>query len=568
MTPLRFIALLFTLISTCLSQELPNPTSASTRTFEAKSIIWGKKGISKEDADGFYNTLVGIVGDKDKVEFVVNENKIPYVWRTALTAAQLKNVNTDGVVDSIETDDQLIVAETGSTAVANKKRADTKQVPTTENTIVDLRMLSTPPRDPLAEYYGYDDTAGEGITIYIIDSGPFGFAHSELQPPDASITRENINVMRHLYAINEDSYHGTCVASKAVGKTVGVAKRANLVTIRIDYTLGEFDLIGAWQAVLNDIKDKTLRGKAVVSASTVTYATKNAERNRELVSKLTEILQTIFSMDVPIICAAGNDAAKEGGSIEPNTLPSVLAKNKKLPIIVVGAATADGTMASFSQRGDLLTTWAVGQDVKCADYDTLDGLTTDSGTSYAAPQIGALAAYFMSNPEFEDYLNPGSIAKDMKDLMGLFSHPRGSTDDHPNIAWNGFHPACSKLTRMRRSPGAAVRRQSSRACSRPKPSLPAQPTGTATADPQCNVCGQLNKKIMRYEAGCPGADYARSSCEANSDCQSWAYGEEKQGTRSTPICIMYNEAAAEVIAGAPVDTKRKCPFKYSDRTCR
>ncbi|WQF77493.1 Putative peptidase S8/S53 domain, peptidase S8, subtilisin, His-active [Colletotrichum destructivum] len=573
MKPLRFLAVLFTLISPCLSQELPHPskpTSATpTGTYEAKYIIRAKQGISKEDADGFHNTLVGIVGDEDEVKSIVNEKDIPYIWLTALTAAQLKKVNSEDVVKSAELEEQLVVAEEPDVPTANKRRDIVNQAPTADNPIIDLRMLSTPPGNPFVdhheynEHYGYDDVAGQGITIYIIDTGPFRFAHSELRPPDSSVTRRNIDVVKDPSVINGISSHGTCVASKAVGKTVGVAKRANLVTVRVDPTPGEFFFVKAWQAVFNDIKEKGLKGKAVVSTSTFTYVPREDKAKAELLSDMDEIMRKILGEDVPVVCGAGNDVSI---SIEPNKLPAILAKN--LPIIVVGSATVDGTMAPDSQRGSLVTTWAVGRRIQCAGYNTLDGLVTRSGVSVAAPQIGGLAAYFLSNPKFKKDLRSGSIAEDMKALIKEKSYRRGFTDDHPAIAWNGFYPPCSTATRMRRSLGGAVRRQSSRACSGPESSLPAQPTGKATADPQCNVCGQLNKKIMRYEAGCPGADYARSSCEASSDCQSWAYGEEKQGARSTSICIMYSEAAAEVIAGAPVDTKKECHIRYSDKTCR
>ncbi|TQN64599.1 Subtilisin-like protease 2, partial [Colletotrichum shisoi] len=496
MTPLRFLALLVTLISACLSQELSEPPAVSARTFQTKYSIWAKKGLAKEDADGFYNTLVGMVGDKDKIESIFDENNIPYAWRAALTAAQIDKVDADRVVDRVDVDKRLTLAKPGSAATADiKKRAVTKQVPTKGNTNVDLRTLSTPPGDPLAKSYGYDDTAGKGITIYLIDTGPFGSAHSELQPPDSSVTRENINVMNHPYVFDETSNHGTCVASKAVGKTVGVAKRANLITVRVDVTPGEYDIIRIWQTVYNDIKRKGLRGKAVVSVSTEGYPTTDAEVNKRILLKMIELTDSIMlGMDVPIICSAGNRAARIGGSMEPDSLPAVLAKNKTLPIIVVGAATTDGTMLRFSQRGGLLTTWAVAEDVECADFNALDGILYATGTSVAAPQIAGLAAYFMSNPNFKDKLRPGSIAKDMRALIGSYSYPRGSTDDHPNIAWNGFDP---------------------------KSSLPAQPPGTrtATADPQCNVCGQLNKKVMRYEAGCPGVEYARWFCKVYSDCQ-------------------------------------------------
>ncbi|CCF32146.1 serine proteinase 2 [Colletotrichum higginsianum] len=405
---------------------------------DAKYIIWARKGTLKEDADGFHNTLVGIVGNKDEVEFLVNKKNIPYAWLAALTAAQLDKVRADGVVDRVEADVQLRTERPGDTA-ATRKRDNVQRRPSDDKPIIDLRMLSTPPQTPLLDYYAYDDSAGEGITIYMIDSGPFNFEHSELQPLDSSITRDNIDVMDSPGLIDDNSYHGTCVVSKAVGNKVGVARRANLITIRIDITPGKFRFIKAWETIRDDIKSKGLHGKAVVSSSAVFVATNDLEYNRKTLFDLQDLVQSITEMDVPVICPAGNSADKPKGSIEPNTLPAVLAE--RLPIIVVGSAAVSGTMSRFSQRGKLLTTWAVGEEIQCADRSSESGLLTTEGTSVAAPQIAGLAAYFMSHPKFRLQLRPGTVAKDMQSLIRRYAHPRARAFHYPGLAWNGFRPA-------------------------------------------------------------------------------------------------------------------------------
>ncbi|KAL0930143.1 alkaline serine protease Alp1 [Colletotrichum truncatum] len=565
-------------------------SATPTSTGPPKYNIWAKEGTSKQDADGFYNTLVGVVGNKDSIESILDEKNIPYLWRTPLTTAQLDKVRADRVVDKAAPDEQVDITDPDAGA-AKQRRADVKQDQESGNPIIDLRMLSTPPQGTLSDFYAYDDTAGKGITIYALDTGPFGFEHSELKAPDPTVTRENINVMNHPYAFTPDSNHGTCVISKIVGKTVGVAKRANLITVRMDTTPGEFDLVKAWQTIRNDIEKKGLHGKAVVTTSIVTYPTKKPEYNKQLATDLLKVLRSILAADVPIVCSAGNDADKKGGSVTPNTLPSVLAKY--LPsIIVVGAATLDGRMTSFSQRGDLLSTWAVGEDIQCADYESLTGLYTDSGTSYAAPQIAGLAAYLMSNPEFSDEFKKGSVAKNMQELIKTYSHPRGTTFMHPDIAWNGYYPDCSTLRRLKRSSwSAAQRRQAAAACSRQILSMstqPASPTtqasvhpnnggvttttrtsiaSTATAAVQCNLCGQQNESTLEQQVGCSGVDYVRALCEDDPNCKSWSFGKEDRGSGSVSVCNLYDLTAAKAVAGAPEDVINQCPFKYSDKGC-
>ncbi|KAK2005473.1 serine proteinase 2 [Colletotrichum eremochloae] len=406
-----------------------------TGTDDTKYIIWARGDTSKEDADNFYDTLSGIVGNKREVEMLVTETNIPYVWRTALTAAQLGKVRADGVVDRVEADVQLRVERHSATG-AIRKRHNVQRRPSEDKPMIDLRMLSTPPSAQLLDYYGYDDSAGEGITIYMIDTGPFDFEHSELQSLDVSVTRENIDVMDDPELVDDDSFHGTCVVSKAVGNTIGVVRRANLVTVRIDMTPGKFRFIKAWETVRDDIEKKGLRGKAVVSSSAVFTATKDREYREKTFLELEKVLESIIKMDVPVVCGAGNSADKPNGSTEPNTLPAVLAE--RLPVIVVGSATVDGRMSRFSQRGRLLTTWAVGEEIQCAERNTKNGLRTTEGTSFAAPQIAGLAAYFMSHPKFRRRLNTGTVAKDMQNLIKGYSHLRKRNFSYPPIAWNGF----------------------------------------------------------------------------------------------------------------------------------
>ena len=64
---------------------------------------------------------------------------------------------------------------------------------------------------------------------------------------------------------DERAHHGNCCASKALGWSVGVAKKADLVAVQ-PY-LHKSYLIQAFEAILKDIKRKKLYGKAVISYS-------------------------------------------------------------------------------------------------------------------------------------------------------------------------------------------------------------------------------------------------------------------------------------------------------------
>jgi subtilisin family serine protease len=58
--------------------------------------------------------------------------------------------------------------------------------------------------------------------------------------------------------------HGTCVASKIIGPTFGVAKNADLVLVKLDGNLHVSRVIAAWGVVAADIDSGNRMGKAVV----------------------------------------------------------------------------------------------------------------------------------------------------------------------------------------------------------------------------------------------------------------------------------------------------------------
>ncbi|TDZ16775.1 Subtilisin-like protease 2 [Colletotrichum orbiculare MAFF 240422] len=562
-------------------------------------MIFAKDGTTKEDGDGFGNTLAGLVG-ADNIDTIFNDANIPTVWRANLTPDQLEKVKADRLVAEASINDPLTRDDPDSGAgqaptATQQKRAEVAQTPSPNNDIFDLRTLSTPPRekDSLPDYR-YDDPAGEGITIYVVDTGPFDLGHTEFAAPGGRVTRRELNVARNKKFSLEDTQHGTCVASKAVGATTGVAKRANLVGVRIDFT--EFGLLRGLQSAYNEIKKNNLKGKAVVTTSILMRPPDNI-----YTTSMRSVLKSLTSFDIPVIAAAGNKFG-QAGLTEPDKAPATF--SKELPIIVVGSADKDFQMAATSQRGNLVTTWAIGKDIKCADIGDGTSLATDSGTSFAAPQVAGLVAYFMSHPEFSPDFPAGGVAKAARDIVGALSYPRVKEAGYPPIAWNGYdldlecaNPNSGTGRRVRRG----VRRDLGKACSYAPTAAPtARPTGspagglpggtqggsqsgrpsatttsiTATASPEppkCNVCGAETATDavgnLGGQVGCSGADVARSACEANDECKSWAFGKEDRGTYTIDVCLIYTDTVTKIVGAAPPDPEGKCPFRYNDKGC-
>ncbi|KAJ0320609.1 hypothetical protein Brms1b_003110 [Colletotrichum noveboracense] len=365
------------------SSDIPFSSTSSSAVPTGTGVdymIFAKENTVKEDADGFGNTLAGLVG-ADNIDNIVNDAGFPYAWRANLNPDQLEKVKNDRVIAGTDINDPLTRDDDqpagAQPSATQQKRAEVTQTPIAKNDIFDLRVLSTPPREKEAlPNYRYDDFAGQGITIYVVDTGPFDLQHEEFRAPSPGITRRELNVARNKKFTLEDTQHGTCVASKTVGGTTGAAKRANLVGVRIDFT--EFGLLRGLQSAANEIKQKGLKGKAVVTTSILMRAP-----DAIYTTSFRSVMRSFVALDVPIVAAAGNKFLD--GLTEPDKLPATMAKD--FPVIVVGNAGKDFKIAPKSQRGNLVTTYAIGADIKCADPLDLTGLATDSGTSFAAPQV-------------------------------------------------------------------------------------------------------------------------------------------------------------------------------------
>ncbi|KAJ5001915.1 hypothetical protein K4K48_000769 [Colletotrichum sp. SAR 10_66] len=147
--------------------------------------------------------------------------------------------------------------------------------------------------------------------------------------------------------------------------------------------------------------------------------------------------------DIPLVCPSGNNGVA-GQTVQVNEYPAMFAN--KFPVIVVGSTSTRLEKSWFSQQGNLLTTWAVGENVRCASSTNLAGLKFETGTSFAGPQVAGIVAYFMSHPDFNKGFRVGSVAADVRDLIGATSFPRITHEaGYPSMAWNlwGSQQACS-----------------------------------------------------------------------------------------------------------------------------
>ncbi|KAF5594965.1 hypothetical protein FPCIR_4589 [Fusarium pseudocircinatum] len=374
----------------------------------ANYLIYPKANAVKKDVEAFTKSLQSQAG-KTKVDTLTDVNGKLLAWYATLSASQVATINKSSVTK---------VKASGISKRALK--TDKKAQP-------ELQMFSTAPgKKPSG--YTYDEKAGQGVTIYVLDEG-FNLKHKEFT---SSPGRKRWIFSKGASGENDPDGHGSCCASKALGSTVGVAPKADLVAVKLQLT--SWSLLKAWQAVVLDVQQNRLQGKAVVSNSKAWLAIGwTVDRNEKWFRDALEtLLKNLEALDVVVVSSSGNF----GSHIDVSTYPSLFAD--RTPIIVTGAVDNKGNLAPFSQGGPLVTTTAPGVAVKCAAMSGTSAYQAgeeSTGTSFSTPAVAGLAAYFLSLDSLRPRLQvPGSVARNVKALIQEHHYARVSGG--PKVAWN------------------------------------------------------------------------------------------------------------------------------------
>lgn len=266
---------------------------------------------------------------------------------------------------------------------------------------------------PLDNQYNYgtqvDGGVGEGVTVYVVDSG-ININHQEFKGPNG---RSRATYGYDFVDDDEESRdcdgHGTHVASTAVGLQVGVAKGAKVVAVRI------LDCVGS-----GSISD-TVAGLDWVAANAVKPAVVTLSLGIQVGSwsrVLEEAVQSLINNHgITVVVASGNSGV-DACYVAPSNVPgaiTVAASNIKSRTAEGGTKKGDPEDSyRWSNTGPCIDLWAPGVDIlaACASQSrcrevTNSSYTYASGTSMAAPQVAGVAALALSrNPN----LTPADVS--------------------------------------------------------------------------------------------------------------------------------------------------------------
>jgi len=226
---------------------------------------------------------------------------------------------------------------------------------------------------PLSRSFTYFASAGAGVNAYVIDTGVY-LDHDELRG------RATFGVTYITGEGNDDGNgHGTHVAGTIGGTTYGLAKKVNIIAVKVLSAGGS----GSWAGVTSGIN--------WVTNDYVTKGRKPSVANMSLGGGQTptvdDAVEQSTAEGVIHAIAAGN-YADNACYYSPARAPSA---------ITVGATTITDARASFSNIGTCVDIFAPGNSITSSWIGSTSATNTISGTSMAAPHVAGVVALHLGH---------------------------------------------------------------------------------------------------------------------------------------------------------------------------
>ncbi|RPB25004.1 subtilisin-like protein [Terfezia boudieri ATCC MYA-4762] len=232
--------------------------------------------------------------------------------------------------------------------------------------------------------YTFDESPGAGVDIYIVDTG-IDTKHIDFNGrAEFGFSFDNENI--------DGNGHGTHCAGTSASTTLGIAKNANLIAVKVlgdDGSGGNDDILAGLDFVAQ--RHEQRKTQANFKGSVISMSLGSDQRSRAL----DQAVQAASRRGIHVSVAAGND-----GQDACNSSPGF--SSSQSSVISVGAIDINDQRASFSNFGECVTTYAPGVDIVSTFIDPSNPrngrnniINNLSGTSMACPHVTGLIAYYL-----------------------------------------------------------------------------------------------------------------------------------------------------------------------------
>ncbi|MCD7441816.1 S8 family peptidase [Streptomyces lincolnensis] len=273
-------------------------------------------------------------------------------YTATLSAAEARRLAADPSVATVEQNQKVHVTDvTQSSAPWGLDRSDQTSL-------------------PLSGTYTYPDSAGSGVTAYVIDTG-VRITHAQI----SGRASYGYDAVDGDTTASDGNGHGTHVATTIAGSTYGIAKKAKIVAVRVLDNAGSGTTAGVIAGV--NWVTQNHSGPSVANMSLGGGAS----------TTLDNAVANSIASGVTYAVAAGNS----------NTTASSSSPARVASAITVGATTSTDARASYSNYGSALDIFAPGSSITAGWYTSDTATNTISGTSMATPHVAGAAAVYLAN---------------------------------------------------------------------------------------------------------------------------------------------------------------------------
>ena len=231
--------------------------------------------------------------------------------------------------------------------------------------------------------YLYSEDGGEGVDVYVIDTGT-NIGHVDFEG--------RAHWGKTIPANDEDADgngHGTHCSGTIAGKKFGVAKKANVIAVKVLKSNGSgtmSDVVKGVEWAVNSHNSKMEATKKGKGKKGFKGSAANMSLGGGKAVTLDLAVNAAVDAGIHFAVAAGNDNADSC-----NYSPAAAEK-----AVTVGASTLADERAYFSNYGKCNDIFAPGLNILSTWTGSKYATNTISGTSMASPHIAGLLAYFLS----------------------------------------------------------------------------------------------------------------------------------------------------------------------------